>query len=162
MKAAGGQGSSRPALLGEHLLLATVWPVKLPKGKAVLSDGLLASLGGSAAVGASLLIFKVKLTVHHAMPAVLDTRQRTVPVVRQADAASMASEPEDEASFRPGGRFVLPGVSNRWYLSCCLELLCLLQVPDLNAVANRPAALRHAPAAGQDGSTNTQASSRCF
>ena len=61
--AAGGQSGSRDAPLGEHLLLATAWPLKLPKGKAVLSDGLLASLGGSATVGASLLIFKVKLTL---------------------------------------------------------------------------------------------------
>ena len=76
LDAAGGQSSSGDGLLGEHLLLATAWPVKVPKGKAVLSDGLLASLGGSAAVGASVLIFKVKLAVDCTKPALLETRQR--------------------------------------------------------------------------------------
>lgn len=47
------------ALPGDHVLLATVWPAKLPKGTAAPSASLLSSLGGETATGKGILIYKV-------------------------------------------------------------------------------------------------------
>lgn len=49
--------------LGSYALVSSIWPAKLPKGYATISDGLLNSLGGEHAIGRSILLYKVWMRV---------------------------------------------------------------------------------------------------